>query len=334
MDRTSNSSPYYPYRRTLLTPEIVRELSVLRPWRSVLAAARCWALIALAWTAVAIRTEVWVVLLAIPIIGTQYYALFILAHDGIHQRLFDREVWNNLFADLFLFGPIGGITRLNSRNHLMHHRHLATSNDPDRHRHGCFNKSDRREYAGFLTGVTSVYQSIANVFLRHRGRAVVVEAGTAALHYTARDLAIILGWQIALVGGLSWQIGWWAYPVLWALPVYCFAVLGDNARSFAEHSHPEADLKADQHRLITFDSNRVERMFFAPLNMNYHTVHHFWPSIPYYNLPRADREIRARPETQGLEWRRSYVGYLWRYFRALPLVECKSTRPAPDPSTV
>jgi len=110
---------------------------------------------------------------------------------------------------------------------------------------------------------------------------------------------------------------------LWLLPVYVFMYLGDNFRAFAEHSHPESDQQADTHRMVTFLSNPVERMLVAPMNMNYHTVHHLWPSIPYYNLPVADREIRARAQEMGLEWRGSYFAYLRRYWSALPLLECR-----------
>jgi fatty acid desaturase len=45
--------------------------------------------------------------------------------------------------------------------------------------------------------------------------------------------------------------------------------------------------------------------------------------IPYYNLPHADRLMREHPGSGALEWRHSYLGYLWRYMRAMPLEECK-----------
>jgi fatty acid desaturase len=128
---------------------------------------------------------------------------------------------------------------------------------------------------------------------------------------------------VGLIIGLSLAIGWWAWPMLWLAPVYAFTFLADNLRSFAEHSHPEPDTAADRHRLITFVSNPLERLLLAPMNMNFHAIHHLWASIPYYNLPKADHELRGKSATAGLEWRRSYLGYLWRYWRALPLHECK-----------
>jgi fatty acid desaturase len=130
---------------------------------------------------------------------------------------------------------------------------------------------------------------------------------------------ILAAWQIGLLAGMAATIGWWGYIVLWWLPVYVFTFLGDNCRSFAEHSQPRPDEEGDSDRLITFVSNPLERLLLAPMKMNYHAAHHLWPSIPYYNLPQADREMRASPYARALEWRGSYVGYLWRYYRALPI---------------
>lgn len=313
---------YRIYRSALLSPQRVRQLSKLRPWRAVLDTAWMWAVIFLAWGLVAWKPAWWTVLIAIPLVGTRYYGLFIIGHDGMHRRVFNDLRTNDLFCDLFIFGPIGAITRINNRNHLQHHLHLATELDPDRHKHACFNKSTRPEYLVFLSGLASLYPALRNVFLKKKTQTKATEVAPRR-HYTGRDLMILLGWQATLVGGLTSAIGWWAYPVLWLFPVYLHAYLGDLLRSFLEHAHAESDAKADEHRLITFSSNPLERIFFAPMNMNYHAVHHLWTSIPYYNLSVADREVRALPAAQSLEWRRSYLGFLFHYYLALPLAECR-----------
>ncbi|HVK19327.1 MAG TPA: fatty acid desaturase [Fimbriiglobus sp.] len=287
-------SPYRSYRKDLLAKDQVRAFSTLRPAVAVRDAAWCWAGIVAAWTLVAYCPTWWAVLIALPVIGTRYHGLYIIGHDGLHRRVFESERWNDWFTDLFVLGPIGAITRINNRNHLTHHRHLCTPADPDRHKHGTAGKTTRSAVLGYLTGLTSAVRSAANVFLR-RGAAPVSAQPTRPAGYTVRDLAIVLGWQAALFGGLTWAIGWWAYPVLWWLPVYTFTFLGDNFRTFCEHSQPEPDDLADRHRLITFDSHPLERLFVAPMNMNYHAVHHLWPSVPYYNLPAADRATRDLP---------------------------------------
>jgi fatty acid desaturase len=113
--------------------------------------------------------------------------------------------------------------------------------------------------------------------------------------------------------------------VLWLLPVFAFTFLMDNLRTFCEHSHPESDASADQHRLISYLSHPVERWFISPMNMNLHAIHHLWPSIPYYNLPEATRRVRSSTQPNPLEWRTSYLKYLWRYWRALPLEACRAS---------
>jgi fatty acid desaturase len=312
-------NPYQPYRQTLLTAQEVGEFSRLRPARVVRDTLVCWLFILAAWWAVAVWTQWWVVLLAIPVIGNRYYALFIIGHDGLHRRLMNSRRRNDLFCDLFVFGAIGAITRINNRNHLRHHLHLANEGDPDRHRYACFNKSTRWEYLFFYSGLANLLPAAMNVFAKRSGESVTNESRS----YSWRDFAILAGWQLALIGGLTWAIGWWAYPVLWLIPVYLFTYCADLVRTFLEHSHPEADEVADEHRLITYSSHPLERMVLAPMNMNYHVVHHLWTSIPYYRLPAANRAIRDREAASGLIWRRSYLGYAFEYLFALPLPECR-----------
>ncbi|HEV7703252.1 MAG TPA: fatty acid desaturase, partial [Gemmatimonadaceae bacterium] len=209
--------PYHPYRRTLLTPEQVRTLSALRPARVVADTLWCWLWIIGAWAAVATWTHWWVVALAIPVIGTRYYALFIIGHDGLHRRLFPTRERNDLFNDVCILGALGAITRINNRNHLRHHQQLATHEDPDRHRHACFNKSEIVEVVAYLSGISSVFTAVTNVFFPKAvaktmgtidGVEIQGEPGTALASrpetYTARDMMILLAWQVVLIGGLSW----------------------------------------------------------------------------------------------------------------------------------
>lgn len=318
--------PYHRYRSTLLTRARVRQLSRLRPMRAVADTLWCWAWIVAAWTLVAIWPTWWTVLLAIPIIGTRYYALLIVGHDGIHRRLFRSPRWNDWFADICVFGPVVAITRINNQNHLGHHHYLTTPEDPDLHQFTCSNKFQWHLLLGYLSGATSLYRAFSNVFLRRGDQNNKLKK--APQGYTFRDLAIIGAWQVVLIGGLSWFVAWWAYPVLWLVPLYCFAFVGDNFRAFAEHSQPHPDIEANQHRLISYVSNPIERLLVAPCNMNYHAAHHLWPSIPYYNLPQADKEMRSLPAAAGLEWRASYFGYLLRYFSLLPLEDCRPAQAA------
>jgi fatty acid desaturase len=304
-----------PFRRSLLTPDEIKELSQLSPLRPVVDVAWLWLQIIAAWWVVATWTHWWVVLLAIPVIGTRSYALHIIGHDGIHRRLLPDSKANDLFNDLFIFGAEGAITRINGQNHLDHHRMLATPDDPDRHKYASAGKATRLDLLLYVCGLSALLPLWRNVFRRERAR---VRPDKPA-GYTPRDIIILVSCQSLLLVGLTLGIGWWAYPVLWLLPVYIFTFCGDLTRFFLEHAHPEPDATADERRLVTFLSSPLERVFFSPKNINLHAVHHLWPSIPYYNLARADAMIRYRAGAEGLIWRGSYLRALADYYRALPL---------------
>ncbi|HTQ86580.1 MAG TPA: hypothetical protein VMI93_10250, partial [Candidatus Solibacter sp.] len=88
LDASSSQAVYHRYRRSMLTPAQIREMSTPRPARAMADVALSWTFILAAFALVALHTTWWTVLLAFPVIGNRYYALFIIAHDGMHRRLF------------------------------------------------------------------------------------------------------------------------------------------------------------------------------------------------------------------------------------------------------
>jgi len=134
----------------------------------------------------------------------------------------------------------------------------------------------------------------------------------------------------AIVFLAIWSVlPFWAYFVYWMLPVYAMVFVADEIRAFCEHAQPVLpDEAADPRRLTTFEPNALERILFAPHNMCYHAEHHLWPFVPYYNLPKLHALIG---EQRGIEVRRSYVGFLLRYFAALPSLGAEPLPGVPDP---
>jgi len=303
----SELQTYAPLRRSLLTDQELRHAQSLQPWRPALHVALLWMQILLAWVFVAYNTNLWTVFLAVPFIGTRYYALFIIGHDGLHRRLCHSVLLNDLWNDLLMLGPIGAVTRLNRNNHMEHHRRAATPSDPDRYKYLRENREGLLTFTLSLTGLLFVWRAVVNVF------------GTRSLSksqqregYQLRDLLILLGWQVVLFTSLNSAIGWWAYFVLWWVPVYIFAFAADISRVFSEHGTLGSEEKADHTmRLISYSSNWLERQFFAPMDMNHHAAHHLWPSIPYYRLRETEALIAGRPLANRIEWRGSYLAFLF-----------------------
>lgn len=311
---------YEPYRSTLLAKEEIKELCTLVPRNAVVDTLLAWAWVVSAWVVVAHYPYWWVIGGAMLLIGTQIYSLLIIAHDGLHRRLFTTIKANDLWNDAFILGAIGTITRINRLNHIRHHRELAMPTDPDRFKYTRTGRSTPLDFLISLTGLPLIFTAVRNVLLPQALPQSMEGGGgdRGAGGYKMRDFAIIGIWQIALIGGLSYMIAWWAYPVLWVAPVI-FAVCCDMLRVFCEHSQMTNDLDADSSmRLVSYEANWAERILFAPNNMNHHIAHHLWPAIPYYNLTSAEERIRLKLGVdQVLAWRPSYVGHILNYWRWL-----------------
>lgn len=287
------------------------ELCRLRPARAFVDMAWLWAQIVAAWAVAAWLHSWWVCALAAAFVGNRYYSLYIIGHDGLHRRLHGRRAVNDLVNDLLVLGPIGVVTRLNRHNHMTHHVTLHCDNDPDAYKYQSRQQMGWLEYTWSLTALPYVLRAVGNV-LRKPAREV-----SDAERRTMRDSVIIISWQILLLSSLSLLFGWWGYLVMWWIPVYAFTFAADVIRVFCEHSVPRNGSVALPDRLITFEANKLELALFAPMNMNHHAAHHLWPSIPYYNLPRATAQMRSHfarlpGDAEPPGDRRSYVDWLFR----------------------
>lgn len=127
--RTSNAV------RRLLPPEVLAELTRLAPWRSSLAIAQTLGLIGLAVGVAWTHFTWWTVLPAVILLGTQQHALFVLAHDAAHYRLFESRTMNEAVGRFV--GSAGGVSMLSYRViHRLHHNPLYGALDPDIALHG------------------------------------------------------------------------------------------------------------------------------------------------------------------------------------------------------
>ena len=297
----------YPYRDILSHGERT-QLSQPRPERVLIDIATAWLLIFGAWTSIWILGMGWAVPCAMIIIGNRYYSLYIIGHDGLHRRLHRDARTNDLINDTLILAPICAITRVNRLNHMQHHRTLGAASDPDLFKYRSREHLSPLQMLISFTGLPLVMQALHNVFSPKRS-----EGSPGRPEYRTRDLALLALWQIALIGGLTYVFGWWGYLLLWLVPIATLTVAFDLLRVFVEHSveHETTETKVAD-RLIMVTSSSLERLIFAPNNMNHHVAHHLWPTIPYFNLPAATRMLEERVQASGerILRRSGYCAYL------------------------
>ena len=111
-----------------------------------------------------------------------------------------------------------------------------------------------------------------------------------AVHAAA--VTAVLFWVVAVC-----RIPLWAYLALFVYPGTSLTLL----RSFTEH-RPAAD---QARRTAVVEAGPVLSLLY--LNNNLHLVHHLWPQLPWYELPRRYRARRAELLERNGQFR--FTGY-------------------------
>lgn len=276
-----------------------------RTWRGVAMIAHAWAVII---AAVAMVT--WQPLtfpLAVLVIGSRQLGLAILMHDGAHGALARDEGLNLRLSQWFCAYPVLAETRAYRRYHLQHHAHTQTDKDPDLILSAPFpitHKSYRRKFWRDLTGQTGFQQR----------RAQIVNAmGGGTLRARLATLWSNLGPQVttqAVLVALCVAAGiWWAYLLLWVLPLLTWYQVVTRIRNIAEHA-VVSDHDDPLRNTRTTIANWLERAFIAPYYVNYHLEHHLLFYVPAYNLPRVHGILMRSGLKDRVEVEQGYVAVL------------------------
>ena len=102
---------------------------------------------------------------------------------------------------------------------------------------------------------------------------------------------------------------WWAYPLLWLLPLLTWQMVITRVRNIAEHAVVgEADDPLRNTR--TTLANWLERALVAPYWVNYHLEHHLFFYVPCHNLPELHRILMAGPHASRMEVAPGYLAVL------------------------
>ncbi|MDE2361313.1 MAG: fatty acid desaturase family protein [Hyphomicrobiales bacterium] len=286
----------------VLTPDQLATVRARPTWRGLWMIAHAWATIVAAIALVAWLPNPLAFVIAVMVIGSRQLGLGILMHEGAHGCLSPDHDLNDRLSQWLCAYPIFAETRAYRRYHLKHHKRTQQSDDPDLVLSAPFPitaKSYRRKFLRDLLGKTGYSQRKAQV---------LNALGDPALPLPAR-LALFrerLGRQIlvnAVIFALMTLCGvWWAYPLLWLLPLTTWYMVVTRIRNIAEHAVvPDHDDPLRNTR--TTKAGLIERLFVAPYFVNYHLEHHLLYYVPCYNLPKVhamlrDNGLLARMEVQ------------------------------------
>lgn len=295
--------------RLLMSDAELAEVRTRRTWRSLFMIGHAWAVILGAIAVVAWWPNPVTALLAIAVIGSRQLGLAILMHEGAHGLLARDERLNMRLSQWLCAYPVLAETRAYRRYHLQHHAHTQTEEDPDLVLSAPFpitHASYRRKFVRDITGQTGFEQRKAQ-FVNARGDR------TRPLRWQMTSLVGALGPQLAvqalLFAGFAAAGVWWAYPLLWLLPLLTWYQVVTRIRNIAEHA-VVPDSADPLRNTRTTIANLLERAFVAPYFVNYHLEHHLLFYVPAYNLPRVHAILAQGPFAGRIEVERGYRAVL------------------------
>lgn len=231
---------------------------------------------------------VWLYPVAIIIIGARMHALAILMHDATHYRFLKNRKWNDILSNLMIMYPIFSSIEKYRANHLRHHQHLNTSEDPDwvaklTKREFIFPKT-RTEFLLTICSYLVLYQGILDAFwfLKRFGGA---EKKVSA---KSENKLLVIGFYVSIFTLLTVFNAWGYYLLFWVVPYLTSFFMFQYIRSVAEHFGDlayEDDLSSSR----TVMPSLLERFLIAPHHVGFHLEHHLYPGVPYYHLPKLHK---------------------------------------------
>ncbi len=279
------------------------ELRRRRPWRSAGLIVHAWTVIFASMAAVAWFPNPLTYLLAVMSIGSRQLGLAILMHDGAHGCFARDQRLNTTLSQWFCAWPVFADTVAYRSYHLAHHAHTQQPEDPDLILSEPFpitRASYRRKFIRDITGQTGFQQR----------KAQLIGALGCLSHFRAR-----LGPQClvnaVLFAGLALAGVWWAYPLLWLVPLLTWTMVITRIRNIAEHA-VVPDSGDPFRNTRTTVANWIERALIAPYFVNYHLEHHLLFFVPCYNLPRLHHILISGPLGPRMEIEHGYRAVMRR----------------------
>ena len=281
-------------------------LSARSSWRGIALVLHCWLSIGLA-IAVGVLWPVTIPLM-VMLVGTRQLGLFILMHDAAHAVLHRNRHINDFVGRWFCGDELSAYRAY----HLQHHRFVQQTEDPDLVLSAPFpitRDSLRRKIIRDLSGQTFLKQRFGGLVERLRAKDRLESWPALITQEANRQRFFLVG--NALGFALFCAVGlWWAWLLMWLLPMATWLPLVTRLRNIAEHALIAQNEPDPMRHARTTQASLLERMLIAPYWVNYHGEHHMFTQIPCWNLPLAHRLLSRQGAVCRMEAQPGYLQVL------------------------
>ena len=273
----------------------LRALSRIDGARAARAIAEEWALIGVTIALAHTFFHPVVYVLAVVVIGARQHALTVIGHDAAHWRLFRRRWMNEWIGNVLVQWPVFLSVESFRKVHGAHHQFTAMEGDGNRRLWKTHTPDGRLtpEWRYPKTALGLVAKVVRRA-LFVTGAWWIVRSFIAAWIFRGsnRQLAARVAATIAVAALLTALHLWRDFFLFWVVPFCTWHIAAQYIRLITEHSAIDGDGPYAVTR--TTLATPLERFFLVPRNIHYHLEHHWYPSVPWYNVPALHAALMER----------------------------------------
>ena len=244
--------------------------------------------------------SVFTILPALFLLGGQQLALAILMHDSSHHSVFSNKAVNDFVGNWFGAYPLFNHMPSYRPYHQTHHLTAGTIEDPDlalTRGYPTTKMSMVRKFTRDLLGITG-FKSTSSLILMSMGFLTYTQAGTVEW---AKKGGRKVNWR-GVIGPVVVNVLLFVILavlfdprmyLIWLLAHFTTFQFCARVRAIAEHSMVDDPTDPNRNTRTT-KAKFIERLLFAPYNVNYHLEHHMIMTVPSYNLPKMHKLLVER----------------------------------------
>lgn len=282
--------------------EALRELHRKRP---VLHAAVAFANVAaLVLSGIAIvQLDRWYLWLPFALVaGFAVFDFTVLLHEVVHRAVLEQSSESGYRLLGLLYAVPSGISASQfTRWHLDHHAGLG-SNEEDPKRHYLSPKINAR-WLKFLYFTPALFP----IYFRAAARETASYEPELRKRIARERLATV-AFQLSVLAAIAWIGGWAIAWKLYIVPIFFIFPIAFALNRLGQHYDIDPADPAKWSTLVK--SSWFWNTVF--LFSNFHLEHHYFPGVPFYNLPRLQKLLMPFYEKRGIV-ARSYGELVWRY---------------------
>jgi fatty acid desaturase len=299
---------FYPEHAVELKQELAKELSAdtlrdlhrRRPLLHGLIAAALFAVLIASGAAI-VMLDRWYFWLPFAVVaGFSVFDFTVLLHEVVHRTVLERSSRGAYtFLGLLYAMPSGISASQFTRWHLDHHAELG-SDDEDPKRHYLSPKRNARWYK-----LLYFTPALFPIYFRAAGRETATYPQELRARIARERLATIL-FQLGILASIYLIGGGWIAFKLYVVPVFFIFPVAFALNRLGQHYSIDPADPAQWSTLVkaSWFWNTVF------LYSNLHLEHHYFPGVPFYNLPRLQRALAPFYERRAMQ-PRGYGDLLW-----------------------